>query len=127
MKPILLAGSTIVTLALIFYSIGVFTERKKKSITKRVLIFLSFGLLFDMTATACMIIGSTNSPFTFHGFIGYTGLLAMIIETSLAWRFKIKNGTEAKVSKGLHMYTLIAYILWVAVYLTGSMLVMMSK
>ena len=74
MKPILIAGSIIVSLALISYSIGVFKERKTKSITKTILAFLSIGLFFDVTATCCMIIGSSNSPFTFHGFIGYTGL-----------------------------------------------------
>ena len=126
MKPILIAGSIIVTSALIFYSIGVFTERKRKAITKNVLLFLSLGLVFDISATACMIIGSTNSPFTFHGFIGYTGLLAMIIETSLAYRYNIKFGSKETVSKGLHIYTLFAYILWVAVYITGSMLVMIK-
>lgn len=123
MKTILIVGTIIVTLALIAYSVGVFTERKRKSITKKVLFFLSLGLVLDMSATACMIIGSSNSPFTFHGFIGYTGLIAMIIETSLAYRFRIKNGPDVRVSKGLHSYTLFAYILWVAVYLTGSLLV----
>jgi len=125
MKLILIIGSTVVTLALISYSIGVFTERKRKAITKKVLLFLSLGLLFDITATACMIIGSTNSPFTFHGFIGYTGLVAMIIETISAYRFKAKHG-EAKVSKALHTYTLFAYVLWVAVYITGSLLVILK-
>lgn len=121
-----MAGSVIVTLALIFYSIGVITERKQKAINKPVLLFLSLGLLFDITATSFMIIGSTNSPFTFHGFIGYTGLLAMIIETSLAFRFNLKNGSTQTVSKGLHAYTLFAYILWVAVYVTGSLLVILK-
>ena len=119
-------GSTIVTLALIFYSIGVFSERKGKVISKKVLFFLSVGLLFDASATACMIIGSTNSPFTFHGFIGYTGLTAMIIETVLAYRYKAKFGVTKEVSKGLHTYTLFAYVLWVAVYITGSLLVILK-
>ena len=123
MKTILILGSIIVTLALISYSIGVITEQRKKRITKRVLLFLTLGLTFDITATACMIIGSTNSPFTFHGFIGYTGLLAMIIETILAYRFNAKNGSTVIVKNGLHAYTLFAYILWVAVYITGSLLV----
>ena len=126
MKTILIVGTIIVTLALISYSIGVFKERKSKSITKTILAFLSIGLFFDITATCCMIIGSTNSPFTFHGFIGYTGLLAMIIETFLAYRFNMTFGPKATVSRKLHNYTLIAYIIWVAVYITGSLLVMLK-
>jgi len=123
MKLILLVGSIVVTLALISYSIGIITEQRNKRITKFVLIFLSLGLLLDITATACMIIGSSNSPFTFHGFIGYTGLLAMIIENIVAYRFYIKNGKDSPVSKGVHLYSLFAYLLWVGVYITGSLLV----
>lgn len=123
MKPILMIGSVIVTLALIFYLIGILSEQRIKRINKKVLIFLTLGLTFDITATTCMIIGSSNSPFTFHGFIGYTGLLAMIIETILAYRFNIKNGSTTEVSRGLHLYSRFALILWVLVYVTGSLLV----
>jgi hypothetical protein len=91
MKTILIIGSIIVTLALIFYLAGIITEQRKRLVTKTVLIFLSLGLLFDISATVCMIIGSTNSPFTFHGFIGYTALLAMVIETLLVYRFYLKK------------------------------------
>jgi len=71
MKPILMIGSTVVTLALIFYCIAIITEQRKKLINKKVLIFLTLGLISDITATACMIIGSSNSPFTFHWNLSY--------------------------------------------------------
>lgn len=123
MKLILLIGSIVVTLALISYSVGIITEQRKKRINKFVLTFLLLGLILDITATTCMIIGSSNSPFTFHGFIGYTGLLAMIIENILAFRFYSKNGKNTEVTKGIHLYSLFAYLLWVGVYITGSLLV----
>lgn len=126
MKPILIIGSIIVTLALIFYSIGLITEQRKRIINKFVLTFLTLGLVFDITATTCMIIGSSNSPFTFHGFIGYTGLLAMIIETIIAYRFYLRNSGQTLVPKGIHIYSGFAYFLWVAVYLTGSLLVILK-
>lgn len=123
MKTILLVGSIVVTLALISYSIGIISEQRNRRITKFVLTFLSLGLFLDITATVCMIIGSSNSPFTFHGFIGYTGLLAMIIENIVAYRFYNKNGKDTEVTKGVHLYSLFAYLLWVGVYITGSLLV----
>ena len=118
-----MVGSIVVTLALIFYSIGIITEQRKKVINKKVLLFLTLGLISDITATVCMIIGSSSSGFTFHGLIGYTGLLAMIIETSLTFRFNAKNGSETKVNKGLHLYSRFAYVFWIAVFITGSLLV----
>jgi len=123
MRPLLMAGSMIVTLALISYSIGVITEQRKKRMTKKVLAFLTIGLTFDITATICMILGSPNSPFTFHGFLGYSALLAMIIETLGAYRFYLGNGSETIVSKKFDRYSLYSYIWWITAYITGGLLV----
>ncbi|MCK9206105.1 MAG: hypothetical protein M0P66_03250 [Salinivirgaceae bacterium] len=123
MKTILIIGSIVVTSALIAYTIGIFTEQRIKRITPFVLFFLSLGLLLDSTATVCMIIGSSNSPFTFHGFIGYSGLLAMIIENYLAYKFYFANSSTTQVPKGLHLYSRFAFVFWVLVYITGALLV----
>ena len=67
MKPVLLVGTTIVNAALIAYSVAIISEQHKKLVSKRVLAFLSIGVLFDIIATCCMIIGSSRSAFTIHG------------------------------------------------------------
>lgn len=125
MKTISMIGAFIVTLALISYSIAIFNERRKKYITKKILTFLTIGVILDITATACMIIGSTKSPFTLHGSLGYSALTLMLIDTILIWRF-YKNNTNLEVPKGLHIYTSIAYSWWIIAYITGSLLVMMK-
>jgi len=122
LKPILLAGTIIVNLALICYSIGVISEQRSHIVSRRVITFLTIGVTFDIVATTCMIIGSTSSPFSLHGILGYSSLTAMMIETSLAWRHRRQHG-EAKVGTGLHRYSLIAYLWWVAAYITGAILV----
>ncbi len=119
-------GASIVTLALISYSIAVFKERRKKLIDKNVLSFFVLGITLDITATICMIIGSQNTPFTLHGFLGYSALLGMLIDTYLIWKFHEKNGSAEKVSKNLHAYTIVAYSWWVIAYITGSLLVMVK-
>lgn len=124
MKTILLVGSLIVTLALVAYSIGVITEQRKKNITWRTLIFLSIGLSLDIAGTICMIIGSSNSPFTYHGFIGYSALLAMFMDTLLMWRLKYHNGIHTAVPSTLHKYSLIAYLWWIFVYASGFLMAM---
>lgn len=123
MKIISIIGAGVVTLALLSYSIAIITEQRKTIITKKILTFLSIGVFLDITATICMIIGSQNTPFTFHGFIGYSALVAMIIDMSLIWKSYFKNGLNSIVNKGLHRYSLIAYIWWVVVYITGSLLI----
>lgn len=119
MKPILIAGSLIVSLALISYSIGFFSEIRNKIFNKRVLIFLGLGLLLDISGTACMIIGSSNNAYTNHGLIGYSALFGMLIDNILFWNLWHKNGFETRVPKAIHFYSLVAYIWWVVVYISG--------
>lgn len=126
MKPILMIGSTVVTLALIAYSIAIITEQRKHLITSLVLKFLTIGVILDITATTCMIIGSSNTPFTIHGFLGYSALTAMIIDAVLLWKFRRKQGIDSKPSKNVHLYSRYAYAWWVIAYITGSLLVILK-
>ncbi|MCD6250457.1 MAG: hypothetical protein J7J98_09025 [candidate division Zixibacteria bacterium] len=122
MAPILMVGTVIVNLALIFYSIGIFIEQHRHKITQKALLFLTLGIAFDIVATTCMIIGSTNSPFSLHGLLGYSSLMVMLIETTLAWRHRLRAG-DGEVSSGLHLYSRIAYFWWVAAFVTGALIV----
>jgi len=126
MNTVSMIGAIIVTLALISYSIGVIAEQRRRRIVQTVLLFITAGIFLDITATIFMIIGSTNSPFTLHGFLGYSALLAMLIDVVLIWDFHKKYGAAVEVPKKIHRYTLFAYSWWVIAYITGSLLVMMK-
>ena len=121
MNPILTKAVIVVIFALIFYSVGVITEQRKRTISKLVLLFLTAGVLLDIASTTLMIIGSTNIPLTFHGIIGYTALLAMLVDAILIWGHKIRFGVS-KISKSVHLYTRIAYIWWVIAFIVGSII-----
>jgi len=123
MKIYSMIGSFVVIVALIFYSIGFFKEQRRKLISSRVLLFYTLGVLFDISATTLMILGSSKGLLTFHGFIGYSSLLGMSIDTFLLWRHNSNKGPEVIVSKGLHIYSRIAYFWWVAAFITGGLLV----
>ncbi len=126
MKPILLTGTIIVQLALIFYAIGVVIEQRRKYVSAAVVRFLILGVIFDISATACMIAGTDKSLFTLHGIIGYSSLIAMVTDTILLIRHRAQNG-EAVVPRGLHLYSRFAYVWWVLAYITGAALVMASR
>ncbi len=124
MNELSITGATIVTLALISYGIGIISEQVKKKIIPRVLIFITLGVVLDITATIFMILGSKNSPFTLHGFIGYSALVVMMIELVKIWQAYNKLGMRSNVPKGLHMYSRFAYIWWVVAYITGTLIAM---
>jgi uncharacterized repeat protein (TIGR03987 family) len=125
-SPILIAGTIIVNLALIAYSIGIFTEQRRRQISQRVVNFLTTGVVLDVVATTCMILGSSRGAFTTHGLLGFSSLAAMLVETSLAWRHRLQHG-EATVPAWLHRYSRLAYGWWVVAYITGAMLVLASR
>lgn len=126
MKPILIAGTMIVNLALISYTLFIFSERRTKRTGKRVLTFLTLGVILDITATICMITGSSNSPFTLHGILGYSALTGMLIDTFLLWRSRLRNGQGSPVSISLHNYSFLVYCWWIAAYITGALVVMLK-
>jgi len=124
MNTLSIIGATIVTLALISYSIGIISEQLKRKIIPRVLIFITLGVILDVTATVFMILGSKNSPFTAHGFIGYSALFVMLIELIRIWKTYNSSGMNAEVPRGLHLYSRVAYVWWVVAYITGSLIAM---
>jgi hypothetical protein len=127
MKTVSMIGSLVVTIALVFYSIGFSKERRKKLVTGQVLIFYTIGVSLDITATILMIIGSSKGMITAHGLIGYSSLLGMLADTILLWRHNLTEGSGAEVSRGLHIYSRIAFTWWIIAYITGGLLVAIGK
>ncbi|MFA5418594.1 MAG: hypothetical protein WC341_09060 [Bacteroidales bacterium] len=123
MNTYLQIGTSIVIFALISYSIGIITEQRIKRISRRVITFLTLGVLLDITATIFMIIGSDKGGFTVHGFIGYSSLLGMLMDAILMWMHMAKSGIGAEVPHKLHLYSRYAYIWWVLAFITGGLLV----
>lgn len=127
MKTASIIGSIVVTIALVFYSIGFTKERRKRLVTSGVLTFYTIGVSLDITATIFMIMGSSKGLVTLHGLIGYSALLGMLVDTFILWRHYLKKGSCEIVSQSVHLYSRIAYIWWILAFITGGLLVAISK
>ena len=125
MNPLSRTGATIVVFALLSYTIAVVGEQRRHRLAPQVLAFLTVGVLLDVTATIFMILGSSKGAFTLHGVLGYSSLAAMIVDTGLMWRLATSAGPNAGVPRSLHLYTRVAYLWWVAAFVTGGLLVAM--
>jgi EamA domain-containing membrane protein RarD len=119
----LIKAVVVVTFALLFYSIAVITEQRRHNVSRRVLFFITGGVSLDVASTILMIIGSRKIPITVHGFIGYSALIVMLIDTILIWRFWKKRGAE-RVPNNLNLYTRLAYSWWVIAYIAGAVIAM---
>jgi hypothetical protein len=125
LNSVIISAVIAVSFALIFYSVAVITEQKKSAVTKLVLLFLTGGVLLDISSTLLMIIGSTNIPLTVHGVIGYTALLAMLIDAILIWKHWVRNGGGG-IPRNVHIYTRFAYGWWVIAYIVGAVMSALS-
>ena len=123
MNGLLQTGNTIVVLALISYSIAIFTEQRKKILRRRILVFLTLGVAFDIAATVFMILDSTKGVFSLHGILGYSSLAGMFIDAVLIWQLKIRNGSYCPIPDKIHIYSRYAYFWWLIAFVTGGLLV----
>ena len=124
MNAFLSMGTKIVVFALIAYSVAIIIEQRKHKISGKVLLFITLGIIFDITATTFMIIGTSNTIFTLHGILGYSSLIAMLADAWLLWKFRIEFGSETKVNRKLHLYSRYAYSWWVLAFFTGAFIAM---
>ena len=78
-------ASTAITLALVFYTIGVFAERRAGTLKLGHIIFFYMGLVFDTAGTAVMsVIARGNSANLAHATTGLLAIILMIIHAAWA-------------------------------------------
>jgi hypothetical protein len=125
MKTYTLFAVVIVTLALVCYTIGTVAQQRRRRITAHVIGFLSVGLVLDVVATVFMILGS-GRLLSVHGLLGYTALAGMLVEVWMAWRWRGRHG-DAPITGGMRQYSRLAYGYWVVAFVSGGLLVGMTR
>lgn len=123
MNPISVIGAFIMTLALLSFGIASITLQRFKMVGRSVLWLFFIGLLLDITAIVCMLIGAGKISFTLHELLGYTAFIVMLFAFIMVCRVFRKNGRNAIINKSQENLIKLAYGWWVIAYLTGSILV----
>ena len=72
-----------------------------------------------------MILGS-GKIVSLHGLLGYSALAGMLAEVVIAWRWRMRQG-EAPITRGMALYARAAYAYWVIAFISGGLLVAMSR
>ncbi|MEG2482576.1 MAG: HsmA family protein [Lachnospiraceae bacterium] len=107
-----------ITLALIFYTIGVFSERKSGTLKKSHVIIFWFGLFFDTTGTTIMSLiakgGSLLSP---HGITGALAILLMLFHA--VWATIVFTKKDSHKLHDFHKFSIIVWTIWLIPYLLG--------
>jgi uncharacterized repeat protein (TIGR03987 family) len=108
-----------ITLALIFYTIGVWSEKKQGELKKWHLLVFYLGLLFDTLGTTLMSkLDKGGFEFNFHGVTGLLAIILMLIHALWATIVLIKN--DEKVKANFHKFSIIVWTIWLIPFISGA-------
>jgi uncharacterized repeat protein (TIGR03987 family) len=107
----------LITLALVFYSIGVWSERLAGRLKRWHLIFFWTGLVFDTTGTGIMFDMAGGIGTDIHSITGMLAILLMLIHA--IWATIVLAIKNEKAIMNFHHFSVIVWIIWLIPYFTG--------
>ncbi len=118
----LIAASLAITLALVFYTIGVFSERRRGTLERHHLVFFWGGLIFDATGTALMSSMATASASSGFGIHAITGMLAIILMLIHAgWATWVYFRGTSHTREVFHRFSALVWLIWLIPYIIGML------
>lgn len=126
MEVIILTGVVLIHIAFVLYTIFIIKETRHGRASNGVVGFITAAVLFDISATGCMMIGTEKQYFTTHGILGYTALFVMILDAIFIWKHRMRHGSEVPFSRTLNRNSKLAYVLWIAAFATGEYIAIMK-
>jgi uncharacterized repeat protein (TIGR03987 family) len=126
MSTLLALSTILITLALVFYSIGVWSERFSKYLKRWHAAAFWTGFTFDVSGTLAMA-KLSKDPFNLlhlHTMTGQIALWLMLIHAIWATSVVMKGSESAR--KNFHKYSLIVWLFWLIPYF-GGMIMGMTK
>lgn len=119
MTGLLILSTTLITLALIFYSIGVWSERIARYLKPIHVVSFWTGFVFDVSGTIAMHFISTKS-FSLLDTHTVTGQIALWLMLAHAiWATRVVRIGREKELKSFHRYSLIVWLIWLIPYFGG--------
>lgn len=118
MSTLLIAAIIFMTLALTFYTVGVFGEKKKGTLLKWHAVIFWMGFVCDTTGTAVMgKIAGTGFSFNIHGITGLIALLLMAFHA--VWATVIVFRKEEHAKQIFHKFSIVVWGVWLVPYIMG--------
>lgn len=108
------SASIIITLALVFYSIGVWSERIQGKLKPWHLVFFVLGLICDTWGTGMMLEMVGGMTFDVHGITGLIAILLMLVHALWALVVLVKKDEQA--INNFHKFSLFVWFVWLIPY-----------
>lgn len=112
-------GIIFINLALVLYTIAVWTERIKKKLHLWIVLTFGSGFLCDLVGTSIMFyVAKHRFELGIHSIVGYSALLIMLCH--LIWAILAKR--NIKYEGYFTKFSILAWIIWMAAFFTGMYL-----
>lgn len=124
MSPQLVWAIVTITLALVFYTWGVFAERRAGRLTKGNLLLFWLGFAFDTTGTTIMTVMAegreTVSVMNWHAITGALAIVLMLVHA--LWATYVLLRGSARMQKNFHKFSIIVWAIWLVPYVLGMVM-----
>ena len=118
------AAIIIINLALLFYSIGVWSERIQGRLKVWHTVFFWFGLVCATWGTGLMFEFVGGMSYDIHGFSGVLAIVLMFIHAIWATFVLIKK--DEKMIANFHKFSIAVWLIWLIPYLSPMVFGMME-
>lgn len=107
-------ASIIITSALLFYSIGVWSERIAGRLKPWHLAFFVLGLICDTLGTGMMFDFAGGMTFDIHGITGLLAIILMLIHA--VWAFIVLRKKDEEAIQNFHKFSVAVWVIWLIPY-----------
>ena len=122
MSPLLILSTIAISAALVFYTWGVFGERRSGTLTRKYVTLFWIGLACDTTGTLMMssMAAQTAVIKCVHGnTVVVDNLFMLIHETRAKWTYL--RGSE-QAQKRFHTFSTVVWLAWLIPYIIGILM-----
>ena len=123
MSPTLMKAVMAITLALIFYTIGVWSEHRAKVLKPAHLAFFWMGLCMDTAGTWLMSKMAGDVSGGLSGVHGITGMIAIVLMLIHAvWATVVLLRRDEKAMHTFHRFSVAVWLIWLVPFVLGMMM-----
>jgi uncharacterized repeat protein (TIGR03987 family) len=114
----LIYAVTAISFALLFYTVGVWSEKIQGSLKKWHLVMFWVGFAFDTTGTTLMgKLAGDMLTINFHSVTGLAAILLMAVHAVWATAVLVKGGEKQK--RSFHRFSILVWFIWLVPYISG--------
>lgn len=118
------AAVIIINLALLFYSIGVWSERLQGRLKVWHTVFFWLGLVCDTWGTGMMFAYVGGMSYDIHGFSGVLAIALMFVHA--IWATLVLVRKDEKMIANFHKFSIAVWLIWLIPYFSPMALSMLE-